>query len=116
MNISSVVVKCAPEYIHDVVEKLRSSGQCEVYAHDELGRIIIILEGESTEEESEKLRIIQTIPHILSAEMAMAYSDSEFSDEEGKLERLDNTLIDRLNDDTTDAAEIVYNGHLKDKH
>jgi len=115
MNISSVVVKCAPEYIAFVLEQLRESNQCEVYAHDELGRIIIILEGETTEEESEKLRIIQDIPHILSAEMAMAYSESEFSDEEGKLERVDEQLMERLNADDVDAKDIVYHGHLKDK-
>ena len=73
MNVSSVVVKCAPEFIEFVLEQLHASGQCEVYAHDEMGRIIIILEGDTTEEESEKLRIIQEIPHILSAEMAMAF-------------------------------------------
>ncbi len=115
MNVSSVVVKCAPEYIEFVLEQLHQSGQCEVYAHDELGRIIIILEGESTEEESEKLRIIQEIPHILSAEMAMAFSENEFSDEAGKLEMVDPMLIDRLNDENIDAKDIVYNGHLKDK-
>ena len=115
MNISSVVVKCAPEYVVFVLEQLRESNQCEVYAHDELGRIIIILEGDTTEDESEKLRIIQEIPHILSAEMAMAYSESEFSDEEGKLERVDEQLMERLNAEDVDAKDIVYNGHLKDK-
>ncbi|ADR33351.1 NapD family protein [Sulfuricurvum kujiense DSM 16994] len=115
MNISSVVVKCAPEYVAFVLEQLRASHQCEVYAHDELGRIIIILEGDSTEEESEKLRIIQEIPHILSAEMAMAFSENEFCDEEGKLERVDESLMERLNAEDVDAADIVYNGDLKDK-
>jgi len=115
MNISSVVVKCAPEYVAFVLEQLRESNQCEIYAHDELGRIIIILEGESTEEESEKLRIIQEIPHILSAEMAMAFSENEFCDEEGKLERVNESLMEQLNADDVDAKDIVYNGHLKDK-
>jgi periplasmic nitrate reductase NapD len=115
MNISSVVVKCAPEYVELVLEELRSSGQCEVYMHDELGRIIIILEGETTEEESEKLRVIQEIPHILSAEMAMAFSENEFSSEEGKFERVSDEIIDRLNEDDIDAKDIVYSGHLKDK-
>lgn len=115
MNISSVVVKCAPEYIEFVLEQLRSSGQCEVYMHDELGRIVIVLEGDTTEEESEKLRIIQEIPHILSAEMAMAFSENEFSSEEGKFERVDDSIINQLNKDDVDAKDIVYHGHLKDK-
>lgn len=115
MNISSVVVKCAPEYVEFVLEQLNASGQCEVYMHDELGRIIVILEGETTEEESEKLRIVQEIPHVLSAEMAMAFSENEFSSEEGKFERVDSSIIDRLNDEGIDAKDIVYSGHLKDK-
>ena len=115
MNISSVVVKCAPQYVGEVLEGLKSSGQCEVYAHDELGRIIIILEGDTTEEESEKLRIVQTIPHVLSAEMAMAFSESEFSAEEGKFEKPGDDLIDFLNTEDVDAKDIVYHGHLKDK-
>lgn len=115
MNISSVVVKCAPEYVGFVVEKLGESGQCEVYAQDELGRIIIILEGETTEEESEKLRIVQMIPHVLSAEMAMAFSENEFSAEEGKFEAPAEELVDFLNAEDVDAKDIVYHGHLKDK-
>ena len=115
MNISSVVVKCAPEYLEFVLDKLRESGDCEIYASDELGRIIIILEGETTEDESEKLRRIQEIPHILSAEMVYAFSENEFSPEEDKFERVNPEIVDRLNDDGIDAKDIVYNGHLKDK-
>lgn len=115
MNISSVVVKCSPQYLGYVLEELKASGQCEVYAHDELGRIIAVLEGKNTEEESQKLRILQEIPHVLSAEMAYAYSESEFAPEEEKFERVDPELISRLNDEDTDAADIVYHGHLKDK-
>ncbi|MDD5717922.1 MAG: chaperone NapD [Sulfuricurvum sp.] len=115
MNISSVVVKCAPDYVDFVLEQLHASGQCEVYAHDALGRIIIILEGDSTEHETEKLRIIQEIPHILSAEMAYAFSENEFSPEEEKFEMVNPEIVNRLNDTEVDAKDIVYNGHLKDK-
>lgn len=115
MNISSVVVKCAPEYIEFVLNELHQSGQCEVYAHDELGRIIIILEGENTEEESEKLRKVQEIPHVLSAEMAMAFSENEFAAEQGKFEVPSDNLIDFLNAEDVDAKDIIYHGHLKDK-
>jgi len=97
------------------LEKLNESGKCEVYAHDELGRIIIILEGDTTEEESAKLQFIQTIPHILSAEMAMAFSENEFSAEEGKFEKPTDNLVDFLNAEDIDAKDIVYHGHLKDK-
>jgi len=115
MNISSVVVKCAPQYVAEVLEDLRASGQCEVHLHDELGRIIITLEGDTTEAETEKLQIIQQIPHILSAEVSMVYSESEFATEEAKFERIDDAIVNQLNDASIDARNIVYNGHVRDK-
>lgn len=115
MNISSVVVKSAPEYVEQVAALLNQSGQCEVYAHDEQGRIIVIIEGETTEEESQKLQTIQTLPHVLSAEMVYAFSESEFAPEGDKFEKINTSLIDQLNDERIDAKEIVYNGHVKDR-
>lgn len=114
MNISSIVVKCAPEYIDEVAAAIEASGQGELYAKDTLGRMIVILEGETTEEESEKLRIIQAIDHVLSAEMVYAYSDEEYAAETAKFERVSDALIDQLNSDE-DAQNIVYHGHIKDK-
>lgn len=114
MNISSVVIKCAPQFLDEVVFGLKESGVCEVYSYDQNGRIVIILEGATTEEESEKLRSVSVLPHVLSAEMVYAYSESEFSAEEGKFEKVPDELISRLNSDTK-AEEIVYLGHLKDK-
>lgn len=114
MNISSVVVKCAPNFLADVLKNLEASGMCEIYSYDDKGRIVAIIEGETTEEESEKLKAIQAIPHVLSAEMVYAYSENEFSAQEGKFEVVSNELIQKLNSDMP-AEEIVYKGHLKDK-
>jgi hypothetical protein len=47
--------------------------------------------------------------------MAMAFSESEFSAEEGKFEKPGDDLIDFLNTEDVDAKDIVYHGHLKDK-
>ena len=113
MNISSVVVKCAPQFLDDVLSALHSV-DCEVYAHDPLGRIIVILEGATTEEESEKLKTLQAIPHVLAAEMVYAFSENEFAPEEGKFDKVSENLIINLNQDQ-DANDIVYHGHLKDK-
>jgi len=114
MNISSVVVKCAPNFLKEVVNSLENSDVCEVYNYDELGRVVVIIEGESTEEESEKLRIISALPHVLSAEMVYAYSEKEFAAENGKFEKVSDELIKMLNSDIP-AEEIVYKGHIKDK-
>ena len=114
MNISSVVVKCAPQFLGELLVRLGESGVCEVYTHDEAGRIVVIIEGETTEQESERLRVIQALPHVLSAEMVYAYSQNEFSAEEGKFDKVSESLIESLNSETP-AENIVYRGHLKDK-
>ncbi len=114
MNISSVVVKCAPQFLSELLARLKESGVCEVYSHDENGRIVVIIEGETTEQESERLRMIQALPHVLSAEMVYAYSESEFSAEEGKFDKVSESLIDSLNSEML-AEDIVYHGHIKDK-
>ncbi|HRF56185.1 MAG TPA: chaperone NapD [Campylobacterales bacterium] len=114
MNISSVVVKCAPQFLSELLARLKEGDVCEVYAHDENGRIIVIIEGETTEQESEKLKVIQALPHVLSAEMVYAYSQSEFSAEEGKFDKVSESLINSLNSETP-AEDIVYQGHLKDR-
>lgn len=114
MNISSIVVKCAPKFLEEVLSSIEASGVCEIYTYDKNGRIVAIIEGESTEEESKKLMAIQALPHVLSAEMVYAYSENEFSAEEGKFERSSDELLKMLNSDIS-AEQIVYRGHLKDK-
>ena len=114
MNISSIVVKCTPNYLEETVKKLNDSGLCEVFASDESGRIIAVIEGDTTESESEKLRAIQAMEHVLSADMVYAYSESEFAPEEGKFDRVSEQLVQNLNTDIP-ADQIEYNGHLKDK-
>ncbi len=114
MNISSIVVKCAPQFLDEVLSSLKESEACEIYSYDIDGRIIAIIEGETTEAESEKLRVIQALEHVLSAEMVYAYSESEFGAEDGKFEKVSETLMHTLNSDTK-AEDIVYQGHIKDK-
>ena len=114
MNISSVVVKCAPSFLKEVLSSLENSGACEIYQYDEDGRIVVIIEGESTEKESEKLTKLQSLEHVLSAEMVYAYSESEFSAADGQFDVVSSTLVDSLNSDAK-AEDIIYSGHLKDK-
>lgn len=114
MNISSVVVKCSPRFLDSVLSDIEKCVGCEVYNYDTQGRIVVVIEGETTEEESEKLKTISVLPHVLSAEMVYAYSESEFSAEEGEFEKVPDSLLSMLNSDIK-AEDIVYRGHLKDK-
>lgn len=79
MNVSSIVVKTLPEHVQSVIENLRSSDFCEVHFHDAAGRIVVTVEGEDISEEMRKLKRIQGMPHVLSADLAYAYSEHELA-------------------------------------
>ena len=80
MNISSIVIKTSPEHLKDVLASLNSSDFCETHFHDELGRIIVTVEGENMAEEMKKLKLLQKTDRVLSAEMAYSYNDSHIND------------------------------------
>ena len=114
MNISSIVVKTLPKYLDEVVETLKNTPECDYHMHDELGRIIITIEGAGVSEELKKLAVIEAIPHVASADMQMAYSEDEL---DAHMEVINNSdaVPKMLNDDTLDPSDIVYNGDLKKK-
>ncbi|MDY0233332.1 MAG: chaperone NapD [Sulfurimonas sp.] len=114
MNVSSIVVKCLPKYVEEVVQSLKSCDVCDYHLHDEIGRIIITIEGEGVAEELKKLSVIEAIPHVISADMQMAYSEDEL---DAHMEVINNADVvpKMLNDDNMDPTKIVYNGDLKKK-
>lgn len=114
MNVSSIVVKCLPKYIDEVVESLKNCEVCDYHLHDEKGRIIITIEGKDVAEELKKLSVIEAIAHVVSADMQMAYSEDEL---DAHMEVINNSdaVPKMLNDDTIDVRDIVYNGDLKKK-
>lgn len=114
MNISSIVVQTLPKYLDQVIEDLKNCDVCDYHMHDEKGRIIVTIEGEGVSEELKKLKVIESIPHIGSADMQMAYSEEELSSHMEVLENSD--LVPKvLNDADIDPKDIVYNGDLKKK-
>jgi len=114
MNISSIIVQTLPKYVDVVVESLKNCDVCDYHMHDEKGRIIITIEGEGVQEELKKLKVIEAIPHVISADMQMAYSEDELSSHIEVLENAD-AVPKVLNDPTVSAANMVYNGDLKKK-
>jgi len=113
MNVSSIVVQTLPKFLDEVVETLKNTPECDYHLHDEKGRIIITIEGECVSEELNKLRVIESIPHVMSADMQMAYSADEL-DEHMEVISGANVVPKMLNEDM-DVKDIVYNGDLKKK-
>lgn len=114
MNISSIVVLTSPEFTEGVVDDLKNSGLCDYHLHDELGRIIITIEGESISDEMAKLKIIETMPHVIAANMQMSYTEDELEENKALIEK-NAVVADILNDENVLAQEIVYHGDLKRK-
>ena len=114
MNVSSIVVQTLPKFLDEVVQSLKDCEVCDYHLHDEKGRVIITIEGKGVAEELDKLRVVEAIPHVISADMQMAYSADEL---EEHMEVIGNANVvpKMLHDDTLEARDIVYNGDLKKK-
>jgi len=93
---------------------LKSCEVCDYHMHDEKGRIIITIEGEGVQEELEKLRVIENIPHVVAADMQMAYSEDELDQHIEVLNNAD-AVPKMLNDDDIDLDKVIYRGDLKKK-
>ena len=115
MNISSVVIKTLPKFLDEVVENLKNCEACDYHMHDEIGQVIITIEGESVSEELKKMRVIEAIPHVISAEMQMAYSEDELDTHMEVLNNAD-VVPKILNDKNVDVSKIIYRGDLKKKN
>lgn len=114
MNISSVVVQTVPKYLDEVVQSLKDCEACDYHMHDEKGRIIITIEGESVSDELKKMSVIEVIPHVVAADMQMAYSEDELDQHMDVINNSD-VVPKMLNDDSLLPEDIIYNGDLKKK-
>jgi nitrate reductase NapD len=114
MNISSIVVQTMPAYLDEVVESLKACEVCDYHFHDEKGRIIITIEGDGVSEELQKLRVVEAIPHVIAADMQMAYSEDELDEHIEVINNRD-AVPKILNDTDVDVDKVVYNGDLKKK-
>ncbi|WP_187648287.1 chaperone NapD [Nitrosophilus labii] len=115
MNISSCVVRCHPNDLESVKKRVEDSGVCDIHIVDEKGYIVVTIEGEGIEEEINKLKTLQFLEGVLSAEMIYSYSEEELDRARENFELIDNPVPEILEKDVR-AEEIVYHGDLKKKY
>lgn len=96
MNVSSIVIKAKPGHFEAVLRELKDSDICDVHFHDELGRIVVTIEGANINEEMEKMKALSQAPNVLSAEMVYAYSEDELAEAKDKFEKIDNPVPEEL--------------------
>jgi nitrate reductase NapD len=114
MNISSVVVQTVPKFLDGLVEELKNCDACDYHLHDEKGRIIVTIEGDGVAEELKKMKVIESLPHVVSADMQMAYSEDELDMHMEVLANSD-AVPRMLHDNDLKPEDIIYNGDLKKK-
>jgi periplasmic nitrate reductase NapD len=115
MNISSIVIQVKSEFIEELSAKLQKCDFCDYHFHDgDKGKIIVTVEGENIDEEMAKVRKIEELEHVISADMMMSYSEDELDLERDKL--LQSSEVPAiLDDESLDAKDITYYGDLKKK-
>ncbi len=114
MNISSCVIRCNPENLEAVKKRVEESGVCDIHIVDEKGYLIVTIEGEGIEEEVKKLKTLQFLEGVLSADMVYSYSEDELEEARENFEKIENPVPEILEKDVR-AEEIVYHGDLKKK-
>lgn len=96
MNVSGLVVKTSPEHLEAVIGRLRASGVCEVFFHDASGRIVVTIEGKDVSEEMRKLKEIQALEHVASADLVYSYSEQEVMDDIRKINQISDPVPEAL--------------------
>ena len=111
--MSSIVVNVKENYFSETLELLKNSECCEVHFHEE-PKLVLIIEGSSTNEEIKTIKKIESIKRVLSVEMVYAYSEDELDVERHNIEIAEN-VPNWLNDENVAAEQIKYNGDLGKK-
>jgi len=111
MNLSSIVVNVLEENCDNVIAQINQSDFCKYHLHEK-GKIIVTIDGANVGEEMEKLKLLESIPEILSANMVYSYCAEELEQERDKLVKSAD-YPQWLNDNNMDARNIVYNGDVK---
>jgi len=77
MNVSSIVVKTNPENMQDVMNTINAIDFCEVHFNDDEGKIIVTIEGESVDDQMNRMKKIQALPNVVSANLSYSYTEEE---------------------------------------
>ena len=75
--ISGVVVVCRPEHRPAFERALADLEWAEIHHADARGRLVLTIEADGTEQSMERLQQVQSLPHVILAELAAYYVDDE---------------------------------------
>lgn len=71
-HISSAVVAVKLDHVRDVIEAISAMEKTEVHGHQD-GRIVVVLEGESTGELGDRLTAMAALDGVIAANMVFEH-------------------------------------------
>ncbi len=77
MTIAGVLVVCRPEHLGSLQTTLERFPWAKVHHSQPDGRFVITIESENTDGNMSRLREIQSLPHVILAELVEQYVDEE---------------------------------------
>lgn len=78
VSISSVLVLSPPGQLAAITQQMAELPGVEVHYTDPVtGRVVATLEASGVEDQQDGLRRIQALPHVIQAEMAFHYCESD---------------------------------------
>lgn len=96
MNVSSIVVTTKPEHLQDVIADINAIDFCEIHFYNAEGKIVATIEGESIEDQMERMKKIQNIQFVYSANLSFAYSEDELVKGLEQIQDTIGTVSDKL--------------------
>jgi len=74
MHLSGVLVLCQPSSIEACLRDLAQRSNIDVYVTDRVaGRIVVVMETETLDEQADELRSVQRLPNVTAAELVYHY-------------------------------------------
>ena len=77
MNVSSIVVKTKAKHLEEVMNNINAVEFCEVHFFNPEGNIVATIEGKSIDEQMERMKKIQSMAHVYSANLSYSYCEEE---------------------------------------
>ena len=77
LHIASCVVRVRPETINTVIAPLEAAIGGPVSARNEIGKIVVVIEGSSTRSLLDQMDRIRAIPGVLNVEMVYQHAEEE---------------------------------------
>lgn len=77
MVISGILAAAAPAQLESAKAAVSSHAWAKVHQEDAIGRFVLTIEADSTDEAMDRLQVIQRLPELLMAEMVEHWFEEE---------------------------------------